>query len=215
MPRPLRNYPAGTCLHLVQRGNNGQSCFHDDEERHGFLSLLQEHSLKSSCDIHAYVLMNNHFHLLLTVRERNSQANLMKSLAQRTALWRHARHGGTGSMWDGRYHSSQIDSEAYLLLCQRYIELNPVRAGIVAFAGGYKWSSYRANAEGRQDDLLCPHTVYLGLGGDPLGRQRAYRALFDIPFSERDLERIRFATRGDTALRSAGKPVNRCQTRRV
>jgi len=215
MPRPLRNYPAGTCLHLVQRGNNGQSCFHDDEERRGFLSLLKEHSLKSSCEVHAYVLMTNHFHLLLTVRERNSQANLMKSLAQRTALWRHTRHGGTGAMWDSRYHSSLIDSEAYLLLCQRYIELNPVRAGMVEFAGGYKWSSYRANAEGKADDLLCQHSVYLGLGSDPLERQHAYRELFDIPFSEKDLERIRFATRGDATLRSAGKPVNRCQTRRV
>ncbi|MGW8393898.1 transposase [Pseudoduganella sp. HUAS MS19] len=205
MPRPLRNYPAGTCLHLVQRGNSGQSCFHDDNERQGFLSLLKEHGLKSRCDIHAYVLMTSHFHLLVTVRERNSQANLMKSLAQRTALWRHMRHGGTGAMWDGRYHSSQIDSEAYLLVCQRYIELNPVRAGMVEFAGGYRWSSYRANAEGGRDDLLCPHPVYLGLGRDTLERQRAYRALFDMPLAEKDLERIRFAIRGDAALR---KPVN-------
>jgi len=215
MPRPLRNYPSGTCLHLVQRGNNGQSCFHDDDERRGFLSLLKEHSLKAHCDVHAYVLMSNHFHLLVTVRERNAQANLMKSLAQRTALWRHTRHGGTGSMWDGRYHSSQIDSEAYLLLCQRYIELNPVRAGIVMFAGGYMWSSYRANAEGSKDDLLCPHPVYLELGLSAAARQQAYRALFDCPFSEKDLERIRFATKGDAALLGAGKPVNRCQTRRV
>ena len=209
MPRPLRNYPPGTCLHLVQRGNNGQSCFHDDEERRVFLSLLSEHSQKSSCEVHAYVLMTNHFHLLVTVRERNSQANLMKSLGQRTAQWRHARHGGTGPMWDSRYHSSQIDSEAYLLLCQRYIELNPVRAGMVEFAGGYKWSSYRANAEGTEDDLLFQHPVYLGLGSNPLERRHAYRALFDIPFSEKDLERIRFATRGDATLRRAGKPLNR------
>jgi putative transposase len=155
--------------------------------------------------------MTNHFHLLVTVRERNAQANMMKLLAQRTALWRHTRHGGTGSMWDGRYHSSQIDSEAYLLLCQRYIELNPVRAGMVEFAGAYKWSSYRANAEGGRDDLLSPHAVYLGLGMNALERQRAYRELFDTPFSEKDLERIRFATLGDAAL----KPVNLCQTRRV
>jgi putative transposase len=206
MPRPLRNYPPGTCLHLVQRGNNGQSCFHDDEDRRGFLSLLKEHSQKSHCEVHAYVLMTNHFHLLVTLKERNSQADMMKSLAQRTALWRHKRHGGTGSIWDSRYHSSQIDTEAYLLLCQRYIELNPVRAGMVEFAGGYTWSSYRANAEGREDELLSQHPVYLGLGWSPLERQCAYRALFDIPFSKRDLERIRFATRGDATLRSAGKP---------
>jgi putative transposase len=197
---------------LVQRGNNGQSCFHDDEERRGFLSLLKEHSQSASCDMHAYVLMTNHFHLLVTVRERNSQASLMKSLAQRTSLWRHMRHGGTGTLWDGRYHSSQIDSEAYLLLCQRYIELNPVRAGMVEFPGAYKWSSYRANAEGLNDGLLSAHPVYQGLGLDAAARQCAYRALFDMPFAEKDLERIRFAVRGDAALR---KPVNPCQTRRV
>ncbi|WP_028104796.1 transposase [Pseudoduganella violaceinigra] len=203
MPRSLRNYPAGTCLHLVQRGNNGQVCFHDDEERRRFLALLKEHSLKSDCDIHAYVLMSNHFHLLVTLRAQNCQASFMKSLAQRTSRWRHVRHGGTGTMWDSRYHSSQIDSAAYLLLCQRYIELNPVRARMVDFAGAYRWSSYRANAEGKEDELLRPHPVYLDLGIDVLGRLRAYRALFDLPFSEKDLERIRFAIKGDATLRSA------------
>ena len=212
MPRPLRNYPAGTCLHLTQRGDNGRVVFNDDEERLGFLRLLREHSVKSACDIHAYVLMSNHFHLLVSIRERNAQAALMKSLAQRTALWRHARHGGTGTTWDNRYHSSQIDTEAYLLMCHRYIELNPVRAGMVEFPGGYMWSSYRANAEGRADSLLCPHQVYLDLGLNDVERRSAYRALFDMPLAGRDLERIRFAIKGDAALR---KPVNRCQTRRV
>jgi putative transposase len=206
MPRALRNYPPGTCLHLIQRGDNGRLCFHDDEERAGFRALLKEHSAKAGCDLHAYVMMSNHVHLLVTVHERNAQAPMMKSLAQRTALWRHKRHGGGGTMWHGRYHSSQIDSEAYLLICQRYIELNPVRAGMVDLPGAYKWSSYRANAEGREDDLLCPHPVYLRLGGDAMERRRAYRALFDMPLSEKDLERIRFAIRGDAALRA---PVNR------
>ncbi|WP_431479030.1 transposase [Massilia eburnea] len=206
MPRPLRNYPVGTCLHLTQRGDNGRIIFNDDEERHGFLGLLREHSVKSSCDIHAYVLMSNHFHLLLSIRGQNSQASLMKSLAQRTALWRHARYGGSGTMWDKRYHSSLIDSSAYLLMCQRYIELNPVRAGMVEFPGGYKWSSYRVNAEGREDVLIRPHPVYLGLGSDDEERRKAYQALFDMPLAEKDLERIRFAIKGDAALR---KPMNR------
>jgi len=206
MPRPLRNYLPGTCLHLTQRGDNGRTIFNDDEERRGFLDLPKEHSAKSSCDIHAYVLMSNHFHLLVSIREQNSQASMMKSLAQRTALWRHVRWGGSGTMWDKRYHSSQIDSSAYLLMCQRYIELNPVRAGIVDFPGGYKWSSYRGNAEGNEDQLLCPHEVYLGLGLDDDARRQAYRALFDMPLAEKDLERIRFAIKGDAALR---KPANR------
>lgn len=210
MPRALRNYVPGTCLHLVQRGDNGQLCFTDDQERFSFLELLKEHSEKAGCVIHAYVLMSNHFHLLVTVNERNAQASMMKCLGQRTALWRHKRHGGTGTMWDGRYHASQIDSETYLLLCQRYIELNPVRAGMVAFPGAYKWSSFRANAEGLQDDLICAHPVYLALGASDVARQAAYRALFDMPFAEKDLERIRFAIRGDASLRKAqtGKPVS-------
>jgi len=177
--------------------------FHDDEERHSFLALLKEHSAKTSCDIHAYVLMTNHFHLLVTIRERNSQAALMKSLAQITAHWRHVRHGGTGTMRDQRYHSSLIDSEAYFLTCQRYIESNPVRVGMAAYAGGYRWSSYRANAEGQEDEVVCPHSIYLRLGLDPLARQRAYRALFDTPLAERDLERIRFAIKGNAALRKS------------
>ncbi len=212
MPRPLRNYPPGTCLHLSQRGHDGCTIFHDDEERRSFLGLLKEHSTKAGCDIHAYVLMTNHFHLLVSIRERNAQALLMKSVAQCTALWRHTRHGGSGSMWDSRYHSSQIDTSAYLLMCQRYIELNPVRAGMVRFPAGYRWSSYRANAEGKADQLVCPHEVYLGLGLDDEARRRVYRELFDMPLAEKDLERIRFAIRGDAALR---KPVNQCQTRRV
>jgi putative transposase len=206
MVRQLRNFAPGSCLHIVQRGDNRRACFHDDQERQRYLELMGKCSRKYHCDLHAYVLMTNHVHILLTVNERNAQSWFMKDLSQQTAHWVHLRHGGTGTMWDGRYHASHIDSDAYLLTCQRYIELNPVRAGMVEWPGAFSWSSYRANAEGRESDLLTPHPVYLALGRDAMARQRAYRALFDLPLPEKDLQRIRFAVQNDFALRKTGKP---------
>ena len=201
MVRPLRNYAAGSCLHIVQRGDNRRTCFHDDQERQRYLELMEHYGKKYRCDLHAYVLMTNHVHILLTVREHNAQSLFMKDLSQQTAHWVHMRHGGTGAMWDGRYHSSQIDCDAYFLACQRYIELNPVRAGMVELPGAYKWSSYRANAEGAENVLLTPHPVFMALGGDEAARKAAYLALFDIPLNEKELQRIRFAIQNDFALR--------------
>ncbi|WP_082591265.1 transposase [Duganella sp. Root198D2] len=206
MVRPLRNYPAGSCLHIVQRGDNRRTCFHDEQDRQRYLELMEHYGKKYCCDLHAYVLMSNHVHILLTVREHNAQSLFMKDLSQQTAHWVHMRQGGSGTMWDGRYHSSIIDSDAYLLACQRYIELNPVRAGMVELPSAYKWSSYRANAEGRESSILTPHPVFLGLGKNDAARQLAYRALFDMPLSEKELQRIRFAVKNDFALRKTGKP---------
>jgi putative transposase len=206
MVRPLRNYPTGSCLHIVQRGDNRRACFHDDQERQRYLELMEHYGKKYHCDLHAYVLMSNHVHILLTVREHNAQSLFMKDLSQQTAHWVHMRHGGTGTMWDGRYHSSHIDSDTYLLTCQRYIELNPVRAGMVELPAAYRWSSYRANAEGKESTLLTPHPVYLALGKDEVARRIAYMALFDIPLDEKDLQRIRFTVQNDFALRRTGKP---------
>ncbi len=201
MPRALRNYPPGTCLHIIQRGNDRCVCFHDDRERLHYLQLMAEYSVAHQCDIHAYVLMSNHIHLLVTIHERNGQARLMKDLSQFTSAWMHRRHGSSGTLCDGRYHASYVDTGAYLLTCQRYIELNPVRAGMVDFPGGYRWSSYRANAEGRQDAVLTPHLLYQSLGADSAGRCAAYRRLFQIPLAEKDLLRIRFALQNDFALK--------------
>ena len=141
--------------------------------------------------IHAYVLMTNHVHLLVSVQDLNAQSAMMKAVAQRSAQRFHRQHGGTGTMWDGRYKAALVDSEGYLLLCHRYIELNPVRAGLVEYPALYRWSSYNCNAEGRRNGVVTPHEVYLRLGGEPLRRQLAYRALFDIPFTQADFERIR------------------------
>jgi putative transposase len=202
MPRSLRNYQPGSCIHLMQRGDNHADIFHDDDERLHYLGLLGQACVKYDCDLHAYVLMTNHVHFLVTIHQRNAQSLVMKDLAQFTAHWQHRRHGSSGTMWDGRYHASEIDSAPYLLMCQRYIELNPVRAGIVEFPGGYRWSSYRANAEGREDLLLTPHPVFAALG-EGMARCAAYRALFDMPLAAKDLMRIRFAIQHEAALRRA------------
>jgi len=205
MPRSLRNYLAGSCIHIVQRGDNRCACFGDDSDRLHYLDLLAEHSIKSSCSIHAYVLMTNHVHLLLTIHERNAQAKLMKSVSQAYANWVHTRYGTSGTMWEGRYHASVIDSDAYLLSCLRYIEMNPVRAGIVLYPGHYRWSSYRTNAEGRDETWLVPHDNYLALGVDLHLRQAVYRALFDLPIPEKELMRIRFAIQNEFVMRKPGK----------
>jgi putative transposase len=201
MPRQPRHIPAGSCIHIVQRGDNRRTCFHSEQDCHHYLSLLERHSKANGCLIHAYVLMSNHVHLLVTVQELNAQSWMMKAVAQCTAQRLHRLNGGSGTMWDGRYKTARVESEDYLLLCQRYIELNPVRAGMVPYPGSYRWSSYQANAEGRRNTLLTPHDVYLRLGRDTLQRQQAYRALFDIPYSLTDLERIRTATQFESVIR--------------
>ncbi|WP_395401555.1 transposase [Pseudoduganella sp. UC29_106] len=184
MPRSSRDFDPGTCLHIVQRGDNRQQCFFSDDERSRFLNLLNHYCLKYGCELHAYVLMTNHVHLLLTLREREAHSRLMKSLTQRISQYLHWRHYQTGTMWDGRYRCCVVQQEDYLLLCQRYIELNPVRAGMESFPGAYLWSSYRCNAEGNANSLVTPHEVYLRLGGDTVSRAARYRRLFDIPFAQ-------------------------------
>lgn len=197
MVHPLRSYPAGSCLHIVQRSDDGRACFADDQERLAYLAAVASCSSKHQCELHAYVLMTNHVHWLLTVRERNAQSMLIKELARHSARWR---------QWcNRRYHAAPIDCAAYLLTCQRYIELNPVRARLVALPGAYGWSSYRANAEGREDALLTPHPLYLALGSDGAARRLAYRALFEVPLTEADVQRIRFATRNDFTLRGGSR----------
>jgi putative transposase len=202
MPRPLRDFEVGSCLHIIQRGDDRRQCFFSDDERLRYLRLLNLNCVKYGCDLHAYVLMTNHVHLLLTPRARYAHSKLMNSMAQRTSYYSHWRHHATGSMWDGRYRCCIVEQESCLLLCQRYIELNPVRAGMVEFAGGYRWSSYRCNAEGRKDELLTPHPVYLQLGTDAVTRASNYHRLFDMPFAQADLDRIRTATRSEFAIGS-------------
>ena len=200
MPRPLRFVLPGHTLHLIQRGNNRAACFVDDDDRERYLAALHRASNRARCAIHAYVLMSNHTHLLVTAEDASAAARMMQSLGPAYVRSFNWRHGRTGTLWEDRYRSGLIDSERYFLQCSRYIETNPVRAGMVQEPGAYRWSSFRSNAQGEFDALVRPHAVYLALGGGASARREAYRALFDTPLDSILLDAIRSATRYGVAL---------------
>ena len=178
MPRRPRILLADHPLHIVQRGINREPCFFADEDYQCYLHWLEEAARDCRCAIHAYVLMTNHVHLLLTPTTLGAPARLMQSLGRRYVQYANRHYRRTGSLWEGRYKSSVVQAESYLLACMRYIELNPVRATMVVDPGDYRWSSYRANGLALPDARLTPHSIYLGLDAEPAFRRNAYRALF-------------------------------------
>ncbi len=178
MPRRPRILLADYPLHIVQRGINREPCFFADEDYQCYLHWLEEAARDCGCAIHAYVLMTNHVHLLLTPTLPRAPSHLMQSLDRRYVQYANRYYRRTGSRWEGRYKSSVVQAESHLLACMRYIELNPVRAAMVADPGGYRWSSYRANGLGQPDARLTPHPLYLAIDVEPASRCRAYRALF-------------------------------------
>ena len=160
--------------HVIQRGNNKQSIFRDDRDRERLLSLLHEYSLKAQVAVHAYVLMDNHFHLLLTPDDSKGLPQMMQALGRAYVRYFNTRHGRTGTLWEGRYRSSLIDSEQYLLSCMAYIDLNPVRAGMVTDPAHHPWSSHRHLIGLSRDKLVTPHALFWGLGNTPFAREAAY-----------------------------------------
>lgn len=178
MPRRPRILLADHPLHIVQRGINREPCFFADEDCQCYLHWLEEAARDCRCAIHAYVLMTNHVHLLLTPTTAGAPARLMQSLGRRYVQYANRQYRRSGSLWEGRYKSSVVQTEAYLLACMRYIELNPVRAAMVVDPSDYRWSSYRANGLAQFDARLTPHPVYFGLNVEPSARCTAYRALF-------------------------------------
>ncbi len=202
MPRQPRLRLPGYPLHVIQRGNNRGACFVSDADRVLYLALLEELSKKENCRIHAYVLMTNHVHLLATPVERESMSELMRKLGQKYVQHFNRVHKRTGALWEGRFRSCLVDTETYLLRCHRYIELNPVRAGMVHRPAEYPWSSHRANARGEPSTLLEPHPAVLALGRNPASRRTAYRELFNEEPSATELAEIRSVSRGGFALGS-------------
>ena len=174
LPRPDFS---GIPQHVVQRGNNRLPCFLDDEDRQRYLQCLLQALPRFECRLHAYVLMDNHVHLLVTPDTAGAVSRLMHTFARNYAVLFN-RHGRTGTLWEGRYKACLVDSGDYFLACSRYIELNPVRAWIAAEPADYPWSSHRANACGKHDPLLRPHACYLALGTDDSARAAAYQRLF-------------------------------------
>jgi len=200
MPRQARVVVPSIALHVVQRGHDRRDCFRHDTDYLVYLSNLRALSASSDCALHAYCLMTNHVHLLLTPRSAESCALLMRSLGQRYVQYFNRRYARSGTLWEGRFRSCLVDSAEYVLACHRYIELNPVRAGMVTSPSAYEWSSYAGNAGSISNRLLTPHAEYLGLATDPVTRHAAYRNLFAMADEPAFLAAVRDATNGGFAL---------------
>lgn len=202
MPRRPRLIMPDIPLHIIQRGNNRQPCFYADEDYLFYLEWLHEYSRSARCAIHAYVLMTNHVHLLITPANSASAGALMKRLGQRYVQYVNRTYQRSGTLWEGRFRSCLAEEDGYLLACQRYMEMNPVRASMVSSPDAYRWSSYQANAWGKSSPILTPHPQYLALGDDPVERQRAYRELFRHEIDPGLIDAIRQATNGNFTLGS-------------
>jgi putative transposase len=177
MARRPRIYIPGMTQHVVQRGNNKGTVFVEDSDYRFFLKLVRHESVRSSVAIHAYTLMTNHFHLMATPANDSGLSTMMQSIGRRYVPFFNLKHHRTGGLWEGRFRSFVIESESYWLKCMRYVELNPVRAGMVSKPDEYRWSSACAHTEGRYDELLTPHALYLRLGTTASERQYAWRAI--------------------------------------
>lgn len=201
MPRKPRFALPGVPQHVIQRGNNRDPCFFAAQDYRRYLEDLNVARERHGCHLHAYVLMTNHVHLLLTpLGAQGCIGGMMQTLGRRYVRFVNETYRRTGTLWEGRYKACLIDSEPYLLSCMRYIELNPVRAGIVRHASEYRWSSYGANAQGRGDPLITPHCLYTALGSSAAKRQAAYRELFRSHLDDAFVHEIRDALNHELVL---------------
>jgi putative transposase len=200
MPRKPRFFLPGVPVHVVQRGNNRQPIFFDDFDYRAYLDGLKEASERWACRIHAYVLMTNHVHLLLTSDGADGVSRTMQYLGRRYVPYINHTYQRSGTLWEGRFKSSLVQTEAYLLACYTYIELNPVRAGMVKHPGHYRWSSYARNACGETNALITEHAEFLRLASSDQARREAYRALFTGEPCAQTLKEIRDCMQTGTPL---------------
>lgn len=197
--RPRLDLP-GLPLHVIQRGNNRLPSFFHDEDYIAYREALQTAAESSGVAIHAYVLMTNHVHLLVTGATHGAVSQMMQALGRRYVRYINGVYRRSGTLWEGRFKSSLIDTERYLLTCYRYIEFNPLRARMVASAEDYRWSSYRHNALGQTDILIRPHDVYDALGQTRDERAAAYRELCRATISTEEIASIRAHIEQERAL---------------
>lgn len=189
--------------HVIQRGNNRQNIFRSKDDYQYYLEKLTDAAEKHDCKIHAYVLMTNHVHLLVTPETENGIGKMMQMLGRYYVQYFNKKYNRTGTLWEGRYKATLVDTEHYLLICMRYLELNPVRAkDMVKHPSEYVWSSYSFNALGQDNALITPHLLYKRLGKTEKERQTAYRYLFRSLIPEKTLEEIREATNKSWVLGS-------------
>ena len=203
MPRRPRIHIDAIPVHIVQRGHNREPCFFAEEDYSSYLHWLSEALAETECALHAYVLMTNHVQLLLTPKKAAAVPRLLMSLGRRYVQYVNRTYRRTGTLWDSRYKSSLVQADNYLLTCQRYIELNPVRAAMVEEPAHYRWTSYRANGLGQPDARVIPHPVYLALGRSSRERRAAYRALFRAQLERAAIDDIRLALNQSQPLGNA------------
>ena len=217
MARQPRLTVPGYPHHVIQRGNNRQPIVLDDADRLCLLALLAEHAARCQVALHAYVLMDNHFHLLATPETEDGLPLLMQALGRSYVRYFNNRHGRSGTLWQGRYKSTLIETERYLLACMVYIDLNPVRAGMVAEPVQYPWSSHRHCIGQGVDKLVTPHPLLWDLGNTPFSREAAYRDLVRAGVSPQQQEALTQTALKGWALGSAAflKSLQENTTRRL
>ena len=200
MPRKPRFFLPDIPVHIVQRGHSREPVFFEDSDYRAYLDWFTEAAERYACAVHAYVLMTNHVHILATPHKSDGVSRMMQYVGRHYVPYVNHTYGTSGSIWEGRFKASLIQDEEYLLTCMRYIELNPVRANMTTTPGQYRWSSYRGNAQGREDVIITPHELYISLGRSRASRQETYRALFKAHVDENALKDIRAAWQTGTPL---------------
>ena len=200
MARMPRLYIEGCAQHVIQRGNNRSACFFSEADYAFYLQKLKEASEANDVKIHAFILMTNHVHLLLTPSDQYGVSRVMQSLGRNYVKYINLTYKRTGTLWEGRFKSCLVASDKYFLRVSRYIELNPVRANMVELPGEYPWSSYRHNAMGINISLIKEHYLYHQLGKTKAQRLMAYRAMFGDQFSTSLLDEIRVSVNKEWAL---------------
>jgi putative transposase len=209
MGRPSRQFVAGYPVHVVHRGNDRHDIFRRDADYRILSRWLKDTADQYDVAVNAYVFMTNHLHLLLTPTfESTSISKMIQVLARNYAAYFNTRYERTGTLWEGRFKASLVTRDSYLLACHRYIDMNPVRAGIVSRPGDYPWSSHRFYAYREENPLVTPHRALSCLADDPEDRSERYLALFERPMEQRELDAIRESVNSG---RPVGQPPRRGQ----
>lgn len=198
MPRKPRFFVPGFPAHVIQRGNNRQPIFFEENDYRIYLDWVRQAAERNACSVHAYVLMGNHVHFLITPQETGGISQMMQYLGRFYVPYVNHTYGRSGTLWEGRFKASLVQEQHYLFACYRYIELNPVRAGMVEAPGDYPWSSYRTNGLDKPNRLLSPHPDYLALGNTNQSRCAAYRDLFSTHLEAKLLDQLRAALQTGT-----------------
>jgi len=200
MPRKPRFFLPDVPVHIVQRGHSREPVFFEDGDYQAYLGWMKEAAERYDCAIHAYVLMTNHIHILSTPNDKEGISRMMQYVGRRYVPYINLSYGTSGSIWEGRYKASLISDEQYLLICMRYIELNPVRANMMNSPGYYHWSSYRHNAQGKNERIVTEHPIYTDLGKTKTTRCENYKDLFKAHIDFDELKSIRAAWQTGTPL---------------